>query len=138
MRSWGQRHGGTVAWRGMERGEGLRSAFYCNLPQFCCNFSVMLLLNKFIFPQRKILSLPWLSLGELYGVCVLICPACHLCGRMRFCFCVPKMSSTSGDSDSGKVKRPVKRGKGQGDVVRCLGSACMSCASNKHPGTTRN
>ena len=31
-----------------------------------------------------------------------------------FFFCVPKMLSTAGDSDSGKGKRPVKRGKGQG------------------------
>ena len=47
-------------------------------------------------------------------LCVLICPACHLCGRTLFCFCVPKMSPTPGDSDSGNGKRPVKRGKGQG------------------------
>ena len=33
-----------------------------------------------------------------------------------FCFCVPKMSSTPGDSPSGNGKRPVKRGKGQGTL----------------------
>ena len=31
-----------------------------------------------------------------------------------FLFLCSQMSSTSGDSDSGKGKRPVKRGKGQG------------------------
>ena len=91
--------------------------FTAILPQFFSDASI----QKFHCSQRKTLSLPSLSLGTLYAVtrhtvrvCVLICPACHLCGRTLFCFCVPKLSSTFGDSDSGNGKRPVKCAKGQG------------------------
>ena len=45
---------------------GLRPAIYRNLPQFYRNFSVMPLFKNFIFPLRKILSLPSLLLGTLY------------------------------------------------------------------------
>ena len=38
-----------------------------NLPQFDCNFSAMPRFQNFIFPLRKIRSLPSLSLGTLYG-----------------------------------------------------------------------
>ena len=98
-------------------GGGLQSTIYRNLLQFYCNFAVMPLFKNFFFPLKKILSLPSLSLGTLSlgtRVCVLICPECHLCGRTLFCFCVPKMSSNSGDSDSANGKRPVKRRKVQG------------------------
>ena len=37
-----------------------------NLLQFYRNFSVMTLFKIFIFPQRKIIPLPLLSLGTLY------------------------------------------------------------------------
>ena len=47
-------------------GGGLRSAIYRNLLQFYGNFSVMPLFKNFIFPLRKILSLPSLLLGPLY------------------------------------------------------------------------
>ena len=42
-----------------------------------------------------------------------------------FCFCVPKMSSTPGDIDSGNSKRPVKRGKGQGTLCHAHCCVCM-------------
>ena len=80
------------------------------LPQFFSDVSI----QKFQFsPEEKSFSL-FAVTRHTVRLCVLICPACHLSGRTLFCFCVPKMSSTSGDSDSGKGKRPVKRGKGQG------------------------
>ena len=80
------------------------------LPQFFSDASI----QKFQFsPEEKSFSL-FAVTRHTVRFCVLICPAYHLCGRTLFCFCVPKMSSTSGDSDSGKGKRPVKRGKGQG------------------------
>ena len=94
-------------------GGGLRSAIYLNLPQFYRNFSVMPLFKNFNFPPRKNLSLSAVTRHTIC-VCVLICPACHLCGTMLVCFCVPSMVSTFGDGDCGKGKRPVKRDKGQG------------------------
>ena len=42
------------------------TAIYRNLPQFYRNFSVMPLFKNFIFPLKKILSLPSLLLGTLY------------------------------------------------------------------------
>ena len=55
-----RRHCGS--WGGGE----LRSAIYHNLPQFYRYFSVMPLFKNFIFPLKKILSLPSLLLGTLY------------------------------------------------------------------------
>ena len=83
-------------------GGGLRSAIYRDFPQFYHNFSVVLLFKNFIFPLRKILSLP--VTGHTVRVRVLICPACHLCGRTLFCFCVPKMSSLLGTVIPARVK----------------------------------
>ena len=88
-----------------------------NLPQFTAilpqSFSDASI-QKFQFsPEEKIFSL-FAVTRHTVRFCVLICPAYHLCGRTIFCFCVPKMSSTSGDRNSGKGKRPVKFGKGQG------------------------
>ena len=91
-------------------GGGFRSAIYCNLLQFFSDASS----QKFHFSPKENSFPPFAVTRHTVHVRVLICLACHLCGRTLFCFCVPKMSSTSGDSDSGNGKRPVKRGKGQG------------------------
>ena len=84
--------------------------FTAILPQFFSDASI----QKFHFSPEEKSFPPFAVTRHTAGVCVLICPACHLCGSTLFCFCVPKMSSTSGDSDSGNGKRPVNRGKGQG------------------------
>ena len=83
--------------------------FTAILPQFFSDASI----QKFYFSPQENSFPPFAVTRHNVRVCVLICPACHLCGRTLVCLCVPKMSSTSGDSDSGNGKRPVKCGKGQ-------------------------
>ena len=96
--------------------------FTAILPQFFSNASI----QKFQFsPEEKSFS-PFAVTRHTVCFCVLMCPTCRLCGRTLFCFCVPKMSSTSGDGDCGNGKRPVKRGKRQGGQKG--GALCMPCA----------
>ena len=59
--------------------------------------------KTFIFPLRKIVSLPSPSLGTLYV---------YVFSSVLHVICVAKMSSTSADNDSGKDTRPMKHGKG--------------------------
>ena len=78
--------------------------FTAILLQFFSDASV----QKFQFsPEEQSFSL-FAVARHTVRFCVLICPSYHLCGWTLFCFCVPKMSSTFGDSDSGKGKRSVK------------------------------
>ena len=83
--------------------------FTAVLPQFFSDASIQ---NFQFSPEEKSFSL-FAVTRHTVRFYVLICPTYHLCGRTLFCFCVPKMSFSSWDSDSGKGKRPVKRGKGQ-------------------------
>ena len=92
----------SYSWGG---GSAIYRIFTAILPQFFSDASI----QKFHFPPEEKYTSP----SHTVRVCALICPACHLCGRTLFSFCVPKMSSTPGDSDLGNGKRPVKPGKGQ-------------------------
>ena len=66
-----------------------------NLPQFFNEASIQ---NFHFSPRGNFFpSLPPPVTRRTVRVRVLICPACHLCGRTLFCFCVPKMSCTDTD-----------------------------------------
>ena len=99
----GRLGGGGIAVRDLPQ-------FTAILPQFFSDASI----QKFHFSPEENSFPPFTVARHTVRRCVLICPACHLCGKTLFCFCVPKMSSISGGSDSGNGKSLVKRGKGQG------------------------
>ena len=61
------------------------------------------------------------------GVCGLNCPACRVCGRPVWCFHVFKMSSTSGNSDSGQSSASFFAELGGGGAIGGAPDAARAC-----------
>ena len=71
--------GGGIAVRSLPQ-------FTAILPHFFSNASF----QKFHSSPEENSCPPFAVTRHTVRVCVLICPACHLCGRTLVCFCVPK------------------------------------------------
>ena len=82
----------ATTWGGGNEARNLPQ-FKAILPHFLSDNSI----QKIHFSPEENSFPPFAVTRHTVRVCVLICIACHLCGRTLFCFCVPRMPSTSGD-----------------------------------------